>query len=333
MVMKIFSAIILIIAILVLPVVSQNPNLGTAGAQFLKIPVGAQAAGMGGAFVAYTDDALGVFWNPAAITNVRSNSALFSHIQWFEMFDVNAVSYVHNFENLGTFGIGIMVLSMDEMEVTTEASPNGTGRFFDAQDFAVSVSYARLLTNNFSAGLNIKFIHQSIWNETASGIAFDVGTQYRIDFQNLVIAMSMLNFGPDMKLEGPDLSVKYDANQFLNNRLLPTNLETEAYPLPLSFQIGLAFDLYNERFFKARTSIDAVHPNDNDERIHFGLELAFFEILYLRGGYKFKHDDEAYNFGFGLRSFLGEFLLKVDYAYSVYNILPDVHFITLGFDF
>ena len=33
--------------------------------EFLKIPVGARAIGMGGAFVAVTDDATAPYWNPA----------------------------------------------------------------------------------------------------------------------------------------------------------------------------------------------------------------------------------------------------------------------------
>src|ERR1051325_2517743 len=36
-------------------------------AEFLKIPVGARAVGMGGAFAAVADDATSPFWNPAGM--------------------------------------------------------------------------------------------------------------------------------------------------------------------------------------------------------------------------------------------------------------------------
>ncbi len=311
----------------------QNPNLGTSGAQFLKIPIGAQCAALGGAVTGFVDDASAFFWNPAGLSSVKSNAVHFSYMQWFGMFDVNAAAFVRNFEPIGAFGIGILSFSTDKMEVTTETEPNGTGRFFDAQDISLGLSYARFLTNNFSVGITFKYIHQRIWNETASGISFDIGTQYQIGFQNLIIAMSMTNFGPDMKMDGPDLSVKYDLDQFLQNRLLPANYETEYYPLPLNFQFGLSFDVYQTRYFKIRGGVDAVHPNDNDERIQFGIETAIFDRLYLRGGYKLKHDDEDLNFGAGIRSFLGTYLIKLDYAYSVYEILPDVQFISIGLEF
>jgi hypothetical protein len=109
---------------------AQNPNLGTSGAQFLKIPISARAAAMGGAYVGLCQDASSVFWNPAGITKVKSHAAHFSHTKWFGTFDVNAAAYVFNAGNFGTLAASVLIFGVDEMEVTTEFAPNGTGRFF-----------------------------------------------------------------------------------------------------------------------------------------------------------------------------------------------------------
>ena len=331
--MKISFRITVIIFILTSSLWSQNPNLGTAGAQFLKIPISARAAAMGGAYTAMAQDAAAIFWNPAGIAKIEANSAHFSYMRWFDMFDVSAASYVHNLGDFGNMGIGVTVFSAEKMEITTEVSPNGTGRFYDAQDLALSLTYSRSLTDRFSAGISLKYINQRIWNETANGLAFDVGTQYQIDFQNLIIAMSMFNFGPDMRFTGPDLDVRYDFDPLLQNRLLPSTLATEDYALPLSFQFGLAFDIFSSKFITMRGSVDAVHLNDNDELINLGTELGLYDRLFLRGGYKMTHDDQDYSFGVGVNTFLGQFLFKLDYAYVGYKILPDVHFLSIGFDF
>jgi hypothetical protein len=119
----------------------QNPNLGTAGAQFLKIPVSARAAALGGAYTAMAQDAAAIFWNPAGVARIEANSAHFSYMRWFDMFDVSAASYVHNLGTFGNLGIGVMVFSAEKMEITTELSPNGTGRFYDAQDLALILTY------------------------------------------------------------------------------------------------------------------------------------------------------------------------------------------------
>lgn len=312
---------------------AQNPNLGTSGAQFLKIPVSARAAAMGGAYVAVCQDATSPFWNPAGIGRVKAQAAHFSHAKWFDTFDVNAASFIYNAGNFGVFAASVLMLSVDDMEITTESEPNGTGGFFDAQDVAIALSYGRVLTDRFRVGLTARYIQQRIWNETANGLAFDVGTQYQLPFRNLTIAMSMSNFGPDMRYNGADLSVKWDQDANLPNRLVPTRLETETYALPLNFEFGIAMDMFHSRHVKAIAALDAVHPNDNDERIHLGTEVTFFDRLALRGGYKINMDEELYDLGFGLNAFFAGIPLMVDYAYSVYDILPDVHRLSFGVTF
>ncbi len=313
---------------------AQNPNLGTAGAQFLEIPVGARATSLGGAFVGLGNDVSTVFWNPGGLAKVKSNAATFSYMRWFDMFDFNAAAAAMNIENIGTFAASIIVFSMDEVEITTENEPNGTGRFFDAQDVAIGLTYSRFLTDRFSVGLTVRYVNQSIWNETADGVSFDIGTQYRLDFQNLTIAMSMSNFGPDLQFDGEDLNVIYDKEDNLpQNRLTPARLVTNSYPLPLSFQVGVGIDVYNSEFVKVKAALDAVHPNDNQERINFGTEFSFFDRIFLRGGYRYNYDDESLSFGAGANIPFSTTLISFDYAYSHYDILPSVHRVSVGLEF
>lgn len=326
--------LILLFIIFYSAIFAQNPNLGTAGAQFLQLQVGARGSSMGGAIIGLTNDASSVFWNPAGLTSVKSVDAHFSYMDWFKLFDFNAAAIALNAGDAGVFAAHLIVFSTDKMEITTEENPNGTGRFFDAQDLAFGVSYARLLTDRFSIGLSAKYIYQRIWNETAEGIAFDIGTQYKLDFQNLTIAMSMTNFGGDLQYEGPDLSVTYDKDpNFPLTRLTPAKLETEGYPLPLNFQVGIGFDIFSMDFIKMRGAVDAVHPNDNSERVHVGTEFAFFDRLFIRGGYKYNYDDEDFTFGAGANLPFSSSVISFDYGYSVYDILPSVHRISLGVSF
>ncbi len=320
---------------LLLPAIglAQNPNLGTAGAQFLKIPVGAASVGLGGSCIGLTSDASAVFWNPVGISAVKNNSVHFSHLRWFGMFDLNSVALVHHFEGIGHVGLGLVVFSTDKMEITTETQPNGSGQFFDAQDMAFSLSYSRFLTSNFSAGVSLKYIYQRIWDETAGGVAFDIGTKFFTGYHNIILAMTMSNFGPDLQLDGPNLAIKHDGDPFLNNRLTPARYTTDPYALPLNFQFGVTADLYQSPFFTLRAELDAVHPNDNLEHLQMGGEALFWGQLVLRAGYKFRDDDEKLNLGAGIKSYLGTYLIKLDYAYSMYEILPDVHFISAGFEF
>lgn len=313
---------------------AQNPNLGTSGAQFLEIPVGARATALGGAFVSVSNDATSIFWNPAGLTRIGKNSAHFSYMNWFDLFSYNAAALSIDFGGAGSVALGMIVFEMDKQEITTEFQPNGTGRYYDAQDLALSLSYAKNLTDRFAFGATIKYVRQRIWNETAAGLAFDVGTQYKLDFQNLTIAMSMRNFGADLKFEGEDLLVTHDIDPNIpQNRLTKARLETEEFPLPLTFQVGVALDLLRTDFLDIIGSIDAVHPNDNNERIHVGSEFSFFDRIYIRGGYRFNYDDENLTLGAGANLPVARSKVYFDYSFARYDILPSVHRISLGLDF
>jgi len=315
-------------------VLAQNPNLGTSGAQFLQIPVGAKAEAMGNAIVGLTDDASAVFWNPAGIVKVNNVQAHFSYMNWFDLFDFNAASLVYNAGDAGTFAASMILFSTDKMEITTEEQPNGTGRFFDAGDIALGVTYAKYLTDRFNVGLTVKYINQRIWNETASGVAFDIGTQYKLDFQNLTIAMCMTNFGADMKYDGSDLDFTYRKDDnYPMSRLVPSRLSTEEYPLPLNFQVGIGFDVFEFDFVKMKGAIDVTHPNDNKERAHFGTEFSFFDRFFIRGGYKYNYDDQDFSFGAGANVPLGGSAVYFDYAFSIYDILPSVHRVSVNLCF
>ncbi len=314
--------------------VAQNPNLGTSGAQFLQIPVGARAAAMAGAYISHTSDASALFWNPAGIVGVASNDVVFAHTEWWASVKLNHAGYVHTTDDLGSFGVSMTVLSMDKMEITTELLPEGTGQFFDAQDVMIGVSYARKMTEDFSAGITAKYVGQRIWNETASGIAFDVGTQYKIGFRDLTIAMSMTNFGSDLRYDGLDLNRKYDENtQQANNRLSPARLEADDYPLPLHFQVGLSMTALSTDQFNVLLAADVTHPNDNDERVNVGTEIRVFDQFFLRGGYRFGYDTETATFGAGVSVPLGDTRLSFDYAYALYDLLPNVNRFSLGVGF
>ncbi len=325
--------LVLIVWLMTGSLAAQNPNLGSAGAQFLKISIGARSAALGGAVTGMSEDATALFWNPAGIAQNHNQSVHFSYIPWMQYFDITAFSYTLKLKDKGTLGFHALTVGMEKMQITTEKQPEGTGQYFDAQDLEMGLSYARQLTDRFSMGFSAKLLHQRIWNETANGLAFDVGTHYSINFQNLVLAMSMKNFGSDLKMEGPELLTVVDENDQFPNRLIQTMKQTEAYPLPLSFQFGVAADLLNTAFLHSRLAIDAVHLNDNAERINIGLESTFARQFIIRGGYSLNDDEAKGSLGLGLNQKLGEMIVKLDYAFVMHERLEDTRFMSLSLIF
>ncbi len=304
-------------------------NVGTTAAPFLEIGVGARAIGMGGAFVATANDASTLYWNPAGLINLKRPEIIFVHTRWLADINYDFAGVVIPVGKFGTLGASLTSLSMDEMMVRTELQPEGTGEYFEVGDLALAVSYAFRLTDRFSIGFNAKYIYQKIWKETANGFAVDVGTLFVTGLKGLRIGASLTNFGTDMKMSGDNLLVYHDIDPYKmgNNDRIFAELRTDKWPLPLLFQFGLAMELFQNRLHRLTVATDAMHPIDNAESMNLGFEYGFREQFFLRGGYRnlfLKDGEEGFTLGAGfLIRFLGNFQIKLDYAYADFGRLQN----------
>jgi hypothetical protein len=328
----------LITVVLVPAALPQNlTKTGTSAAPFLKIGVGSRAVGMGGAFTATADDITAIYWNPGGLANLYSQEATFNHVRWIADVNFDYAAFATYLPDFGTLGTFVSVLSMDEMLVRTTDQPEGSGEYFSAGAMAIGISYARNLTDQFSIGGNVKYVREYLWNMSATGVALDIGTIYKIPVLNeFRLAASISNFGTKMKLEGRD-NLKILQVGGGEGNLINTDVELESFDLPLTFRVGVAADVMKIDEHRVTTALDAVHPNDNTEYLNVGAEYAWNEMVFIRGGWKslFERDTEqGITAGIGLHyRVAGEFKIKVDYAYQDWGRLKNVHYLTFGVKF
>jgi len=319
--------------------VSNVSKVGTVAAPFLEIGVGSRAIGMGGAYTAVSDEVNGTYWNPAGCAFMKQGEAGFVHSNWIAGINFDNVSSIVPIGNGSFIGGFITSLSMEEMEIRTIDNPEGTGEMFDASDMAFGITYATLLTDRLSLGANGKYIHQTIWNESASSMAIDLGLLFKTPYKDLALGMSISNFGPDMQMTGRDLNVYHDIdpNNPGNNDEIRADLETEQWSLPLIFRFGLAMHVYNGVNSKILLAVDAIHPNDNYEYINLGTEWNWRNWFFLRAGWKtlFLDDTEqGLTFGAGLHYRLtGNMIFVSDVAYADFGRLENVIRYSLGIRF
>ena len=69
---NILRKFILVFLVMAATVYCQKENAGTTGASFLKLGVGARAAGLGYSALTLSEDASALYWNPAALVNMRT---------------------------------------------------------------------------------------------------------------------------------------------------------------------------------------------------------------------------------------------------------------------
>jgi hypothetical protein len=315
---------------------------GTVAAPFLEIPVGANAIGMGTAVVSAISDPSALYWNPAGTALNEESEVSATHMAWLAETRFDFVGLTLPLGGIGTLGVSFTSLSMDDMKVTTEDKPDGTGEYFSAGDIAAGISFARKLSERFAVGFTLKYIQQTIWHESASAFALDFGTTFRTDLLGgLVIGASLSNFGTSMQLSGRDLRqfMRIDPTKLGSNDRIPTDVETDSWDLPLEVRLGISFNPVKTDDYRWTVAADAIHPSDNYEWVNVGMELAYRDCLFLRGGYHslFLPDAEGgLSLGVGIAStllFSSSTVAKLDFGYRNMGRIGGVNAITLGVKF
>jgi hypothetical protein len=305
---------------------------GTTAAKFLSMGVGPRANAMGGAFSSIATDATAMYWNPAGLAQLNRYEGVFTYTKMFADINLNYFGIAIPVGDLGSLGINVTALSIGEMDVTTTDFPEGTGETFEAGSYAFGLTYARKITEGFLVGANIKYIRENIFNSSAEGFAVDIGTIFTTPFYDVRFSSSITNYGSKMRITGDDLLIRHDPDPQVrgNNETIDAHYSTEEFELPLRLQIGLSRDFYFFEEHRFTLSVDATHPNDNEQYVNIGGELALLNgLISLRGGYKglfLSDSQEGLTLGAGFYYEGLEFFgIGVDYAFQEFEFLGNTH--------
>jgi hypothetical protein len=334
---------------------SATGKAGLTGAAFLKVGVGARAVGLGSAFTTVAGDATQLFWNPAGIAIDSGMQASINYNQWIADLNHSAIGVTRNFGSLGTIGIGVVSMGLSGISSQRDVVPDFIEDFapfdtnagdFDYQDLAIGLSWARKVTERLALGVTGKVISQSIDDETGTSVALDVGAIYEVGYRGARIGARLNNLGNDLD-----------------------HLSTEVKsPLPLIFSIGTSIDVMEEddRGNKLTLFADATKPQDSDQLVFGAGELQIMHRLKVRGGYKLNYSgvtddktdettgnsgealssgnptstdftsdrtEEGFTLGLGVDVSVASYDVVVDYAYTDFGILDNVHRVSLNLRF
>ncbi len=286
-------------------------KVGTIGAQYLKITIGARAAGMGDAFVSIADDASAVYWNPAGIARLNGTIVSINHTSWPAQTALDQSTVVFPAPVLpGMMAVEARSFTMDPQPILTVFNQDGTGTFFDAGDTDFGISYARSLTDKFSAGAGVHYVREGLADLSSHVYTYDFGTLYDTGFHSVRIGMTITNMCATLKF-----------------------LEREV-KVPTLFRVGLSANLYNDGTHSVLAAMDFSHPPDNAERLNIGTEYNFREYFFLRGGIKVNYDSEGMTGGAGFRFPIGATqAARLDYAWSDMKSLGSAQRVSLELNF
>ena len=336
------NIITLILKVFLLGLLSSNSlvaqdqqKLGQSGMKFLGVSTDARISGMGDAITSIFGNSSAMLYNPAGMADIQNNvDVSFGNLQWIA--DINYLYATIAFqpfpENYGIFGFSVVTVDYGDFVGTIRTDDDeGFAEVgnYSPSSWVVGFSYAKMLSQKFAIGANIKYVNQSLgsgvvgFNEDGSYktesfstdvFAFDFGLIYRTGFKSLNIGMSISNFSGEIK--------------FIE----------EGFQLPLLFKLGASMDILDlfdtdKEMHSLLLSVDATHPRDYPEQVLVGAEYLFLQSFAVRVGYRTPTDIGGFSAGAGVKVNLASMLLGVDYSYAPADVFDSVHRIAVKFAF
>ena len=270
---------------------------------FLRLPVSAHAAALGGDNITIIeDDPTMIFHNPSLITSVSDKSINLNYMTYMEGVKTASASFVKTAGEKATWGVMAQYMDYGTMkEMTPDNIQTGT---FSAKDIMVGGTFAYTLSEYLAGGVTAKFITSSIGGYSSVAVGVDLGLNYYSPENELSVSAVARNLGGQIKAFDDDFE-----------------------KIPLDLQIGVSKKLGNAplRFSATMTGLNNWEGRFAD---HFvvGADILISSNIYIGGGYNFRRVKEmkvpeeegesshgaGLSFGAGLQ--LERFKLQVAYA-------------------
>ncbi|MDD5686830.1 MAG: PorV/PorQ family protein [Elusimicrobia bacterium] len=298
---------ILLLASCFLLVDSGLSAAGKTSSEFLLIPKGARASAMAGAFTSVSDDSTAVFYNIAGLGFTNETKVSLSHSEWLEDMKFENVSCIMPLRNRFSLGFGIEYLGISGIKgMETQTSQIEE---FSSHDLSSVIGISYLLNKNISFGLSSKYIESKIDDKKSVALAIDIGTIYEKKINSYKIFTAGLNIQ----------NIELKRHKYIDVK----------ENLPTKFVAGISYRPLGKILLM---SSDFVLMRDSKPYADIGTEILIYDILNLRGGYKFDSSFETSSritLGIGIVFDL----ITVDYAYLPFDPLSDTHIFSINYKF
>jgi len=289
-------------------------DTGKAGFDFLRTDMGARPASMAGAFGSVTGDLHSILYNPAGLAGAE-HRVTFTYLNHFLDIKSGFLGYNHSIPGAGQLAVGISYINYGEFRRTSVLGED-LGSFMPG-DLSVNITYADSLPIKLRYGATLKYVQSSIDEYTASAVAADLGLIYVIPSQKINIGLSLLNLGKSVKA-----------------------YVDEHERLPLTYRLGISKELAHLPLLINLNLIKYQYDNSN---LVWGLywalggEFTVTNNFLLRWGYHSRGSEEkvgadsdrfaGVSLGMGIRFKR----YRIDYGYSSYGALGNMHNLTVTF--
>lgn len=275
---------------------------------FLRLPVSAHAAALGGDNItAIEDDPTLTFHNPALLSSVSDKSLNLNFMTYMEGATTASASFNRVIDNKASWAVMAQYMDYGSMK-QVDADNIQTGEFA-AREIAVSGAFSYILAKNLAGGITARMVTSYIGDYNSLAMGIDLGLNYYDPEREWSVSAVAKNLGGQLKA--------YD---------------DEYGKMPIDVQLGVSKRFAHMPF---RVSATMVGLNNWDygliHHLVAGVDIILSDQIYLAAGYNFRRaremkimgqDNEESNHGAGLSFGAGLQLerFKLQLAYGKYHV-------------
>lgn len=294
--------------LLVLFSVAVKAQESQTGYNFLRLPVSAHAAALGGSNITIIeDDPSLTFSNPALLSSVSDKSLNLNFMTYMEGATTASASFNRIIKEKASVAVMAQYMDYGSMAETDENNIQ-TGDF-SAKDIALSGTLSYILNKNLVGGITAKIINSYIGSYSSWAVGVDLGLNYYDPDKDWSVSVVAKNLGGQIKA----FDEEYDK-------------------MPIDLQAGVSKKFAALPFRVSATFVDLTNWDYSlINHLVAGVDIIFSQSIYVAAGYNFRRADEmkisggeddesshwaGFSFGAGLQ--LERFKLQV--AYGKYHV-------------
>ena len=265
-----------------------------------------------------------VYHSPALLDSSMNNSLALSYVNYLAGVNYGQALYARSHAGTGNFSAGITYLNYGSFR---EADPSGniTGTF-TASEYALSLSYSRVIDTLFSVGISIKPVLSNLEKYTSFGFAVDAGAAYHS-------RTGLFSAGLVVKNAGLELTTYAGEERQKLPFEIQAGISQKLAHAPLRFSLTLRhLEKYDLTYQYSDTSATSGYFQSSEllenllRHIVVGVELLPHKNFYLSAGYNYQRRSElrtearmsgvGFSWGFGINTSF----LNIEFGRATYHL-------------
>lgn len=289
------------------------------GYNFLRLPVSAHTAALGGDNITLIeDDETFIFNNPALLASVSDKTINLNYMNYMSGVNTASASFNRIVKEKASWAVSAQYVDYGKIKETDENNTQ-TGEF-SAKDISLAGYFSYMMGESFVGGITAKFVTSYIGSYNSIAMAVDLGINYYDPNHEWSVSCVAKNLGGQLK-----------------------TFNDEQEKLPVDLQVGVSKRFVNTPFRLSATLVNLNHWHDNmKDHVVIGTDLLITESIWVGAGYNFRRakeiqitnaEGEKSNHGAGLSLGGGinleRFLLNV--AYGKYHVSSNSLLLNLAY--